>query len=198
MIWSTRPNRSAPGSVEEVDGPVRATEDGGSMGDRDADFTAYVVARRPQLYRLACLLTGDPHRAEDVVQTALAKLYVAWDRASRLDGVDAYARRIVVNSHLDETRRPWRREHAREHEHLDRPASPGLAVEDGDELWTALRALPPGQRRVVVLRHYWGLSVEEVARDLGVSTGTVKSQTSLAIQNLRRSLDPAPATGGPA
>lgn len=166
------------------------------MGDRDADFTAYVVQRRPQLFRLACLLTGDPHRAEDLVQTALAKLYVAWAKASRLDGVDAYARRIVVNSHLDETRRPWRREHVREHDQLDRAAPPEFAVEDGDALWTALRGLPPGQRRVVVLRHYWGLSVEEVARDLGISTGTVKSQTSLAVQHLRRVLDPTPTTGG--
>ena len=165
------------------------------MSDRDAAFTAYVVQRRPQLYRLACLLCGDPHRAEDVVQTALAKLYVAWDKASRLDGIDAYVRRIVVNSHLDDTRRPWRRERTSEVEHLDGPAAAPLGLEETDALWTALRALPPGQRRVVVLRHYWGLSVEEVAADLGISTGTVKSQTSLAVHHLRRVLDPVASTG---
>ncbi|QSR32619.1 SigE family RNA polymerase sigma factor [Nocardioides sp. S5] len=165
------------------------------MVDRDAEFTAYVVQRRPQLYRLAFLLCSDAHRAEDIVQTALAKLYTAWDRASRLDGIDAYVRRIVVNSHLDDTRRPWRRERVRETEHLDGPAVTPLGVEETDALWSALRALPEGQRRVVVLRHYWGLSVEETARDLGISTGTVKSQSSLAVHQLRRVLDPAPSTG---
>ena len=165
------------------------------MADRDAEFTAYVVQRRPRLFRLACLLCGDPHRAEDIVQTALAKLYVAWDRAARMDGIDAYVRRIVVNAHLDDTRRPWRREHAREVESLDAPAAVPLGIEETDALWTALRGLPEGQRRVVVLRHYWGLSVEETARDLGISTGTVKSQTSLAVHELRRVLDPAASTG---
>ena len=165
------------------------------MGDRDAEFTTYVAQRRPQLYRLACLLCGDPHRAEDIVQTALAKLYVAWEKASRLEGLDAYTRRIVVNSHLDDTRRPWRRERPREVEDLDGPARAPLAVEETDALWTALRSLPVGQRRVVVLRHYWGLSVEEVAADLGISTGTVKSQSSLAIHHLRRVLDPVASRG---
>jgi DNA-directed RNA polymerase specialized sigma24 family protein len=68
---------------------------------RDDGFTAYVAERRAHLYRTAYLLCGDPHRAEDIVQTALAKLYAAWGRASRMDSVDAYARRVVVNSHLD-------------------------------------------------------------------------------------------------
>jgi RNA polymerase sigma-70 factor (sigma-E family) len=165
------------------------------MADRDAEFTAYVAQRRPQLYRLALLLCHDVHRAEYVVETALAELYTAWDRASHLDGIDAYVRRIVVNSHLDDTRRPWRRERVRETELLDRPAATPLGVEETDALWSALRDLPEGQRRVVVLRHYWGLSVEETARDLGISTGTVKSQSSLAVHQLRRVLDPATSTG---
>ena len=165
------------------------------MSERDAEFAAYVVQRRPQLYRLAFLLCSDAHRAEDIVQVALAKLYGAWDRASRMDGIDAYTRRIVVNSHLDDTRRPWRRERAREVDQLDGPAAVPLGIEETDALWSALRGLPEGQRRVVVLRHYWGLSVEETARDLGISTGTVKSQSSLAIHHLRRVLDPAASTG---
>ena len=143
--------------------------------DRDEEFSAYVAGRRTQLYRTAVLLCGDPHRAEDVVQTALAKLYAAWPRVRRADSVDAYARRAVVNVHLDETRRPWRRERSTAAADLDGRAPAGLPVEETDALWTALRALPAGQRRVVVLRHYWGLSVEETAADLGVSTGTVKS-----------------------
>jgi RNA polymerase sigma-70 factor (sigma-E family) len=157
-------------------------------GTRDDGFTAYVAGRRAHLYRAAYLLCGDPHRAEDIVQNALAKLYVAWPRASRADSVDAYVRRVIVNSHLDETRRPWRRESPTEDDRLDRAAPAGVTPEDADALWTALRRLGPKQRRVVVLRHYWGLSVEETAADLGVSPGTVKSQTSAALEKLRATL----------
>ena len=167
----------------------------GSTTARDEAFTAYVVARRPQLYRTAYLLCGDPHRAEDVVQAALAKLYAAWPRVSRADSVDAYARRVVVTSHLDEHRRPWRRERPVVDTVLDRPAAAGPAPEDTDALWRALRDLAPGQRRVVVLRHYWGLSVEETAADLGISPGTVKSQTSSALARLRVVLDPTSTPG---
>ncbi len=165
---------------------------------RDDGFTEFVVARRALLYRTAYLLCGDSHRAEDVVQVALAKLYVAWPRVSRMDSVEAYARRTVVNAHLDETRRPWRRERpgARRPSSTGRWTARTAASESDDTLWQALRALAPGQRRVVVLRHYWGLSVEETARDLGVTTGTVKSQSSAALARLRAAL--IPVTNGEA
>lgn len=162
---------------------------------RDDAFTAYVSNRRAQLFRTAYLLCGDPHRAEDIVQTALAKLYVAWPRASKADSVDAYVRRIIVNSHLDEHRRPWRREAPTEDDRLDRAAPSGVSPEDSDALWRALRTLGPKQRRVVVLRHYWGLSVEEAAADLGVSPGTIKSQTSAALEKLRNALTPSEPAG---
>lgn len=159
-------------------------------GSRDREFTAYVEQRRAHLFRAAYLLCGDRHRAEDAVQTALTKLYVAWPRASRAGSIDAYARRTVTNSVVDEYRRPWRRESPAAPEHLDRAApTAGATPEDVDALWRALTSLPPGQRRVVVLRHYWGLSVEETAADLGISPGTVKSQTSDALARLRDELD---------
>lgn len=159
------------------------------MATRDEAFAAYVAARRPQLFRAAWLLTGDAHRAEDVVQAALTRLYVAWPRVQRADSIDAYVRRAVVNAHVDEGRRPWRRE-AAAGDALPEPAvaGPEVAVEEHDALWAALRRLPAGQRRVVVLRHWWGLSVEETAADLNVSTGTVKSQTSVALATLREAL----------
>jgi RNA polymerase sigma-70 factor (sigma-E family) len=166
--------------------------------ERDRGFGEYVAERRGHLYRTAYLLCGDPHRAEDVVQQALAKLYVAWPRVSRLDSVDAYVRRIVVNAHLDEVRRPWRRERpvdAGAWSVLDRPVEEAVPAEDSDALWTALRGLAPGQRRVVVLRHYWGLSVDETAADLGISPGTVKSQTSDALARLRAALSVAATPG---
>lgn len=167
----------------------------GRQGARDAEFSAYVAERRAHLYRTAYLLCGDPHRAEDIVQQALTKLYGAWSRAVRMDSVDAYTRRIVVNAHLDEVRRPWRRERPTA-EPVDQAAATTLSTEDSDALWTALRGLAPGQRRVVVLRHYWGLSVDETAADLGISPGTVKSQTSEALARLRDVLEPASSRTG--
>lgn len=155
---------------------------------RDAEFSEYVAARRAQLRRTAYLLCADPHRAEDLVQTALLKLYVAWPRIRRDGNVDAFARRIVVNAHLDDVRRPWRRERSG----LDGVdvARHDPAPHDRDALVAALADLPEGQRRVVVLRHYWGLSVEETAADLGISAGTVKSQTSHALRRLEQALSP--------
>jgi RNA polymerase sigma-70 factor (sigma-E family) len=156
--------------------------------DTEAGFSAYVAARRPQLFRTACLLCGDPHRAEDVVQDALARLYAAWDRVSRMDNIDGYVRRIIVNAHYSDRRRPWRRESAAEP--CDIPLQPGFPVEDADAIQAALRNLPPGQRRVIVLRHIWNLTIEETAAELRISTGTVKSQSSDALAALRRALAP--------
>lgn len=154
--------------------------------DVEAEFSAYVAARRPQLFRTACVLCGDPHRAEDVVQEALVRLYAAWDRVSTMDNVDAYVRRIIVNAHHSDRRRPWRRESLREVPEV--PLEPGFPVEEADAVREALRRLPPGQRRVIVLRHIWGLSVDQTASELGISSGTVKSQSSDALTALRRAL----------
>ncbi len=154
--------------------------------ERDGPFVEYVAACRGRLYRTAYLLCGDVHRAEDLVQVALSKAYVAWPRLERAGNVDAYVRRILANAHIDETRRTWRRERLGL-AGVDQVARPP-EDEENEELWAALRALAPGQRRIVVLRHYWGLSVEETAADLGISVGTVKSQTSAALAHLRRAL----------
>jgi RNA polymerase sigma-70 factor (sigma-E family) len=159
---------------------------------RDEEFTAYVTARRPHLRRTAYLLCGDWHLAEDLVQITLAKVYVAWPRIHRDTTPDAFTRRTLIRTHIDETRRPWHRTRA-DQELPDGAQVDGLAVEDRDALMTALRALPDGQRRAVVLRHWLGLSVEDAARDLGCSTGTVKSQTARAVQRLREALEePSP------
>jgi RNA polymerase sigma-70 factor (sigma-E family) len=151
-------------------------------------FSAYVAARRPQLFRTACLLCGDPHRAEDVVQDALVRLYAAWDRVARIDNIDGYVRRIIVNAHYSDRRRPWRRERATAPR--DVPLLPGFPAEDADAIRAALRALPPGQRRVIVLRHIWNLTIEETAAELRISTGTVKSQSADAVASLRKTLAP--------
>jgi RNA polymerase sigma-70 factor (sigma-E family) len=156
-----------------------------SVVDRDEEFAEYVAASRPTLWRTAYLLCGDVAQADDLVQSALLKLYVAWPRLVRGNRLDGYTRRIIANAHIDELRRPWRRET----EPLDghEPAT-DLAHDDHSALIQALKALPTGQRRVVVLRHYWSLSVAETARDLGISEGTVKSQCSVGLQKLEAAL----------
>ena len=155
--------------------------------DREEAFSEYVAARRAQLFRTACLLCGDPDLAEDIVQNTLARLYVDWPRVTRADNVEGYVRRMLVNSHYSDRRRPWRRESASAAP-VELPLEPGISPEDADAIWTAIRGLPPGQRKVVVLRHVWDRSVEETAADLGISTGTVKTQTRDALSALRRAL----------
>ena len=155
---------------------------------RDEQFSEFVVARRARLVRLAYLLCGDAHRAEDIVQSALTKLYLAWPRLHRDGNVDAYARRIVVRTHLDVVKQSGSR-HERATAEVPDIASPGgIAVEDRAALLVALQDLPPGQRRVVVLRYYWQLDVRETAADIGCSVGTVKSQSAKALAKLADAL----------
>jgi RNA polymerase sigma-70 factor (sigma-E family) len=146
---------------------------------RDAEFEAYVAAARPRLRRLAYSLCGDWYTADDVVQTALAKLYVAWPRVRRASDQDAYVRRTVARTTIDESRRPWRRERSGL-DGVDRPQDDS-DVPARRDLVAALQRLPEMQRKTVVLRHWLGLSVAETAEDLGISQGTVKSHTSRAL-----------------
>jgi RNA polymerase sigma-70 factor (sigma-E family) len=161
--------------------------------DRDAAFTAWVRAHRPQLMRTAYLLSGDPFVAEDLVQSCLTRLYLAWSRFSAMDAPLAYARRALVNAHIDLTRRPWwSREYATSQVDAGGAADTDGAesIDDRDAVVTALLALAPGQRRAVVLRYLCGLSVRETALELGISEGTVKSQTSDALKALSVTLAP--------
>ena len=152
--------------------------------DRDAAFSEFVRARRTHLRRIAYAVCGDWHRADDLVQTALVKLYVAWPRVRRDGREEAYARTIIVRAHIDETRRPWRREQPSA-DPPDAAARESLPVEDRDALFVALQALPVMQRKVVVLRHWLGLSVAEAAAELGIAEGTVKSHSSRALAALQ-------------
>lgn len=151
----------------------------------------YAAARRPALRRTAYALCGDWHLADDIVQNALAKLYVAWPRVRRAAAEDAYVRQTIVRATIDESRRPWRRESTTP-DTVDRPAPPGSDPDDRRDLVVALMQLPPMQRRTVVLRHWIGLSVAETARDLRISEGTVKSHTSRALERLQHLMTDAP------
>ena len=157
------------------------------MNDHDASYVEFVTARQDRLLRIAYAVCGDANRAEDVLQEALVKLYLAWSRVRKEGGEEAYARRIIVRADVDDRRRPWRRRRVlmADGDLARVPARPGLATEDRSALFEALQALPPMQRRTVVLRHWLGLSIEETAAELGVSTGTVKSHSSRAVASLR-------------
>ncbi|MGZ4497704.1 MAG: SigE family RNA polymerase sigma factor [Nocardioides sp.] len=155
------------------------------QGDRDAAFTEFVAARRTHLRRIAYAVCGDWHRADDLVQAALVKLYVAWPRIRREGGEEAYARTIIVRANVDESRRPWRRERSGLDGRPEQAAREDLPVEERSALFDALQELPTMQRKVVVLRHWLGLSVTETARELGIGEGTVKSHSSRGLARLQ-------------
>jgi RNA polymerase sigma-70 factor (sigma-E family) len=169
---------------------------------RDAEYTEYVSARLPALRRLAVVLCQDWQRADDLVQATITKLYVHWGRASAADHVDAYARAVLVREFVHERRSSWVRRVSlsggvTDREVTDRPA----AAVDHDaalDLRAAVAALPPRQRSTLVLRFYCDLNVDQSARLLGCSPGTVKSQTAKALNALRQALEPGPGAEGPA
>ena len=161
---------------------------------RDEDFTVYVQARLAWLRRVGYLLCQDWQRADDLVQTAITSLYVHWRRAAAMENVDGYARAILVRAFLSERRGGWARRVTLAGQ---LPDAPDLAPDPDAALDVrgALACLPPRQRATLVLRFYCDLNVDQTARVLGCSTGTVKSQTAKALAGLRRALEPGP---GPA
>jgi RNA polymerase sigma-70 factor (sigma-E family) len=154
----------------------------------DLDFDEFFRATWPRLFRTAYAVAGDAASAEDALQGAYAKAYASWWRVRRTEHPEAYVRRIVVNEILGTRRHGWwQRE--RPHASPEPPgsvASPELGVIEHDAVWTAVLGLPPRQRAVIVLRYYEDLSEEQIADVLGCTRGTVKSQASAALANLRR------------
>ncbi|GLY04469.1 RNA polymerase sigma24 factor [Actinoplanes sp. NBRC 101535] len=147
--------------------------------------------RRGRMLHTARLLTaGDGHLAEDLVQTALTKLYVSWAAFRRSEQPDAYVKRALFNALMDERRRIWRRF---ERTVADVPERPGSTAADTDPaLAAALRELPPRMRAAVVFRFVLDMDVADTAVALGCSAGTVKSQTARALEKLRTALENFP------
>ena len=146
----------------------------------EREFTEWAAGAERRLLRSAYLLTGDLHRAEDLVQEALVKVALRWDRL-REGNPTAYARTIVVRDNISW----WRR---RRELPMESPEELATVSSDPDAAMVVRRALgrlTAKQRAVVVLRHFDDLSVEEVAATLGVSAGTVKSQNAAALARLR-------------
>ncbi|MDX6291978.1 MAG: hypothetical protein QOH50_1053 [Kribbellaceae bacterium] len=155
-----------------------------SASERDREFSAFVSAQRAVLVRLAALLlTGDRATAEDVVQTALTRLYVTWPKV-RPDTLNAYARRSVVNAVIDDRRKLFRR---RERSQAELPDVTTVESRDVDQtaVMALLSTLPARMRAAVVLRYIEGLNAAETADALGCSEGTVRSQSARGLERLR-------------
>jgi RNA polymerase sigma-70 factor (sigma-E family) len=169
------------------------------IADED-EFAEYAANALPRLRRIAFLLCQDWHRADDLTQSALTRLYLHWHRARAADNLDAYLNAILMNVYLAEQRTSWWKRTSVRAEPAD--AAPessaggrsgrgaGDEVEDLLDLRAALQTLAPRRRATVVLRYYCDCSIEQTAQLLGCSTGTVKSQTAKALTQLRDVLEP--------
>jgi RNA polymerase sigma-70 factor (sigma-E family) len=158
----------------------------------EASFVAFATGHIPALTQAAYLLTGDRHRAEDLVQTALARSYAAWERIEKADP-EAYVRRVMLNAYRSWCRRrPWRETpsgHLADQADGALGPTPGVdhaaAYADRDAMWQALATLSRQQRAIVVLRYYEDRSEADVAQLLGCTVGTVKRQNARALAKLR-------------
>jgi RNA polymerase sigma-70 factor (sigma-E family) len=158
-----------------------------TTGEADSvEFSQYVTERSGAWLRVAYLLTGNRSDAEDLLQTALAKTYLAWNRIQDKGALDGYVRRVLVNTQTSW----WRKRRVDEYptdllpEQPSEDAAPGQ-FEMRETIWKALGDLPKRQRAVVVLRYYEDLSEAETAAVMGISVGTVKSTASRALAKLR-------------
>jgi RNA polymerase sigma-70 factor (sigma-E family) len=163
--------------------PIRRQED-------ISGFAELVAARSPALFRTALVVVGDHQLAQDLLQEALVKAYVAWPRLRDTTKAEAYVRRTIVTTAIS-----WRRRRSF-HEHPvalvpdARNADQTERLATHDVLWEQVRSLPPRQRAALVLRYYEDLSEADTAALLGCSVGTVKSQVSAALSKLRNHVRP--------
>jgi len=175
-----------------VAGPVRPAEVAEAGPDLvGQEFDAYFRARRDAVRRTAYLLCGDWHRADDHAQSAFVALHRHWRRIRDRDALDAWMRRTLVRAVVDESRRPWRRERSTDVTPETASEGPAEGVATRHVLVDGLRAVPPRQRAVLVLRFLEGLDVAATAEVLGCSAGTVKSQTAHGLSALRTALGDA-------
>lgn len=153
-------------------------------------------ASSPRLRRLAYLLTGDLDQADDLLQSAYAKVLPRWNKITMYESPEAYMRRVMVNLRTSW----WRRSRNREWSTDEIPEVPWRAGTPGEEdaavesqlLLAVLRSLPDRQRAAVVLRHWCDLSEAETAKVMNCSVGSVKSNASRGLTRLRAALSPTP------
>lgn len=159
----------------------------GTAAEGIASFEEYVATRGAALVRFAILLTGDDHRAEDLVQDVLARAYLRWRMVSRTDLPDLYLRRMLVNA----SRSWWRRRSSRElpiATPADAPAAGDLGTEaaERDAMWQLIARLPHRQRAVLVLRYYEDLDDATIAQILDCNSTTVRTHAMRGLATLRK------------
>lgn len=157
-----------------------------SRRELDDEFAEFARGAAPRLLKTAWLICGDPHQAEDLVQSAMVKVYLKWSRL-REGSPLAYARRCLLTTHIDAHRRTGRETAVAE---TPEAGSWDRSWDDTDEVVRLLATLPLRERQVVVMRHYAGLPEAHVAELLGISVGTVKSSASRGLARLRQALHP--------
>lgn len=163
--------------------------------EAESEFREFVAARSPALLRTAYLLVGgDWALAEDLLQAALIKTYLAWGRIRDRDALEGYVRTTLATTSTSWWRRRWHGERATDVLPETVVAERTGLVDERDALWRLVRDLPPRQRAVLVLRYYEDFSEAETARTLGISVGTVKSHTARALASLRAVLHPTGAS----
>lgn len=179
----------ASGAVERTTGPL-GTERMVGRSDRSG-FAEFALGRTGALHRAAYLMVGDSQLAQDLVQEALTKTYVAWPRLRDPRNAEAYCRKAITTTAISWFRRKgWDNERPTEHlpEHRAPRAASEQSVAERDTVWRALRQLPPRQRAALVLRFYEDLTEAQTAAAMGCAVGTVKSQVSAGLKKLRELL----------
>jgi RNA polymerase sigma-70 factor (sigma-E family) len=156
--------------------------------ETDAEFSEYVAAHAEQVRFTAYLLCGDWHEAEDLAQAAFVRLYLAWGRIDRTEPINAYVRKIVTRTYLNERRRLWRKLERLTSTPPETPSAPESGPEQRMLVMQALAQVPRRQRAALVLRYWEDLSLVETADVLGCSVGNVKSQCARGLQRLRELL----------
>jgi RNA polymerase sigma-70 factor (sigma-E family) len=157
-----------------------------SRGDR-SQFAEFAFARAGALHRAAYLMVGDSQLAQDLVQEALTKTYVAWPRLRDPANAEAYCRKAITTTAISWFRRKgWNNERPSEYLPEGPPgAGHEVVYAEHDAVWRALRDVPPRQRAALVLRFYEDLTEAQTAEAMGCAVGTVKSQVSAGLKKLR-------------
>ncbi len=162
------------------------------------DFPEFVAARGPALQRAAYLMVGDTALAQDLVQEALTKTYVAWPRLRDVANAEAYTRKAITTTAISWFRRKgWNAERSTDRPHEGASGDHADEVATSTALWEALQSLPPRQRVAVVLRFYDDLTEVQTAAAMGCAVGTVKSQVSAASHQAPRPAGRRPPASTP-
>lgn len=155
-----------------------------------AGFDDFVILNGHELLRLALMLSGQPEPAEDLVQTVLVKAYRRWDVVAAAERPIAYVRTMLVREHISWRRRMASREIIGAVPDVKAPSNPMDEVDARVEMWSLMATLPRMQRTVLVLRYYEDMSDKQIAEIMGCADGSVRSNASRGIQNLKTRMDP--------